>query len=99
MNKPGRPPAEAEAIAVEALGFLASDVERLGRFLSLTGLAPDTVRAAAGSPGFLAAVLDHLAQDESLLLVFAAHAGRPPQTVLRARDVLAGPLAEGLREG
>ena len=89
----------AEELAVEALGFIASDAERLSRFLDLTGLTPDTVREAASSPGFFVAVLDHLAGDESQLLAFAANAGRPPEHVLAARDLLAGPDAMGLREG
>ncbi len=91
--------ADAQAIAVEALAFLASDDERLGRFLALTGLSPDTIRAAAASPGFLVAVLDHLAEDESMLLAFSANAGRDPAAVVAARASLAGPLAFGLREG
>jgi hypothetical protein len=51
----------AEDIAVKALTLLIRDQERLARFLALTGLGPDTIRAAAGSPGFLRAVLDHVA--------------------------------------
>ena len=90
---------DSSAIAVEALAFLASDVERLERFLALTGLSPDTIRAAAASPGFLAAVLDHLADDESLLVAFAANAGRDPTEVLAARARLGPPAALGLREG
>ena len=90
---------DATAIALEALAFLAADLERLGRFLALTGLSPDTIRAAAASPGFLAAVLDHLAEDESLLVAFAANAGRDPADVLAARARLAPPTALGLREG
>jgi hypothetical protein len=89
----------AEELAVEALGFLASDAERLSRFLDLTGLTPDTVREAASSPGFFVAVLDHLASDESLLLTFATNADVPPARVLAARDALAGPNAMGLRDG
>ncbi len=99
MNKTGKSAADAQALAVDALAFLAADLERLGRFLSLTGLAPDTIRQAARSPGFLVAVLDHLAQDDSLLLAFAGNAGHDPRAVLAARAALAGPHAEGLREG
>lgn len=90
---------DAQAIAVEALAFLATDDERLGRFLALTGLSPDTIRAAAASPGFLVAVLDHLAEDESMLVAFSANAGRDPAAVAKARAVLAGPIADGMREG
>src|SRR6476620_9746658 len=88
-DKPGRMTREtAEAMAIEALGYLAGEPERLERFMALTGLTPDAMRAAAGEPGFLVAVLDHLAEDESLLLTFAANAGRPPEHILAARDVL-----------
>lgn len=79
---------DPEAIAISALAFLASDPERLGRFLALTGLGPAEIRAAAQSPGFLAGVLDHLMEDESLLLTFTAHDGLPPDAVVRARQAM-----------
>lgn len=79
----------AERLAIEALGFLAQDGERLGRFLSLTGLGPGDLRQAAATPGFLTGVLDHVLEDESLLLAFAANAGIEPGHVMRARSVLA----------
>lgn len=78
----------AQTIAVEGLGFLAGDSERLERFLALSGLNPATLRAAAGAPGFLLAVLDHIAGDERLLVTFSAAAGRDPRDIARARDIL-----------
>lgn len=85
----GRPgPLDAETIAIQALGFLAGDMERLDRFLALTGLSPAGVREAAGEPGFLAAVLEHVSSDEALLMTFAANAGIEPQAVTRARLAL-----------
>jgi hypothetical protein len=80
----------AEMLAVEALTFLASDAERLGRFLALTGISPAEIRTVARDPGFLAAVLDHLASDEQLLVAFADQAGRRPGEVTQARDAIAG---------
>jgi hypothetical protein len=80
----------AEAMAVEALGWLAADKERLGRFLALTGLGPESLRAAAAEPGFLARVLDHLGGSERDLLAFAAERGHPPQRVAGARLALGG---------
>jgi hypothetical protein len=80
----------AEAIAAGALAFLASDPQRLVRFLSLTGLSPDELRQQADSQPVLTAVLDYLAGDESLLLVFAAGAGLAPEEIGPARDKLAG---------
>jgi hypothetical protein len=81
----------AENLAVLALGFIAEEPERLGRFLALSGIGPDSVRAAAREPQFLAGVLDHLAADEPLLLAFAEANDIDPETVMRARDALAGP--------
>ncbi len=79
----------AESIGVSALLFLASDPERLSRFLTLTGVGPAQLRAEARSPGMLTAVLDYLLQDESLLLVFSASDGVPPEDVAPARRALA----------
>jgi hypothetical protein len=81
----------AEILAVAALSFLAEDVERLGRFLALTGIEPGAIRNAARDPGFLAAVLDHLAGDESLLVAFARETEYAPEEVMRARAALSGP--------
>jgi hypothetical protein len=78
----------AEALAVQALTYLGSDPERLGRFLTLSGLGPQSLRAAAQEAGFLAGVLDHIAGDEKLLLDFAAQAGFSPIDIDRARRVL-----------
>ncbi len=80
----------AETLAVEALTFLASDPERLGGFLALTGISPAEIRAVAGDPGFLAAVPYHLSSDERLLLAFADHAGRRPGEVTQACDAIGG---------
>ena len=90
--KRGQPTrAESESIAIQAIAHIAADEERLGRFLALTGLAPDGLRAAAQEPGFLASVLDHLAGYEPDLIAFAAEAGVPPEKVAAARLVLSGP--------
>ena len=93
-----KPAAEdAEKLGLEALAFLAEDAPRLGRFLALTGIGPDELRAAAGAgaPETLLAVLDHLLGDESLLLVFAASHGVRPETIVPAREALARALGSG----
>lgn len=81
---------EAETIGLQTLAFLAEEPERLGRFLSLTGIGPDNVRAAATDRAFLAAVIGHLREDESLLLVFAATAGLPAEQLGQAESMLKG---------
>jgi Protein of unknown function (DUF3572) len=80
---------QAESLAVEALGFLSRSPERLVRFLDTTGMRPDTLRAAARSPGFLAGIMDYVVGDEELLLAFAEEAGVKPEAVMQARQLLA----------
>ena len=80
----------AEALAIQALTFIAGDGERLGRFLAATGIGPAEIRAAAREPGFLVGVLDHLAGDERLLTAFAAEAGVDPGDVGKAIAALGG---------
>jgi hypothetical protein len=77
-------------LAVTALGFIAGAPEELSRFLALTGIAPDAIRAAAAEPGFLGGVLAYIAGNERTLLAFAAHAGIAPDQVEKARTVLGG---------
>jgi uncharacterized protein DUF3572 len=80
----------AEALAIQALTFIAGDSERLGRFLAVTGIGPAEIRAAAGEPGFLAGVLEYMASDERLIEAFATEAGLDPGDVGKARAALAG---------
>ena len=74
----------ANSLAVQALTYLARDSERLARFLALSGIGPQSIRAAASSPGFLAGVLEHIAGDEALLLAFATDADVDPTDVGKA---------------
>jgi len=79
----------AETIAISALTFLAGDEQRLGRFLALTGLGPAELKAQAHTPRLLAAVLDHVLQDENLLLVFATSSRIAPELITPAQQLLA----------
>lgn len=94
---PPRSNPDDESLAIDALVFLAEDPERLSRFLGITGLEAQNLRAAAGQPGFLASVLDYLMQDESLLLAFAAQKHLAPEAVARAARKLG--VGEAPREG
>ena len=60
-------------------------------FLKLTGLEPGEVRARAGTRELSLAVLEHLARDESLLLVFTASRTIAPESVGRAIALLEAP--------
>ena len=79
----------AESIGFSALLFLAGDTERLSQFLTVTGVEPAQLRLDARSPQLLAAVLEYLLQDESLLLVFCASDGIAPEDVAPSRRALA----------
>lgn len=86
---------EAEVIALKALTFLASDEERLNRFLDITGLSPQAIRRQAAEPAFLGGVLDHVLSDQTLLFLFAESDDIPPQRIERARALLPGASHEG----
>jgi hypothetical protein len=81
----------AEALAIAALSFLAAEPDRLGSFLALSGIGPESIRSAASEPHFLLGVLDHVAGNEALLVAFAEHAGIDPADVARAQTALAAP--------
>ena len=63
----------------------------LSGLLALASIGPETLRAAAGGPGFLLAVLEYVCADEALLRDVAAGAGHSPESLDRARQVLQGP--------
>jgi len=77
-------------LAIQALAFIADDVQALGRFLDASGLSAAQIRDAAGEPGFLAGVIEHMLADETLLLAFADSAGIDPAEIARASRALGG---------
>lgn len=86
----------AETIAFQAMQFVASDEDRLGRFLALSGVGPDALRTRLGEPTFQIGLLDFLLNYEPDLLAFAEHAGIEPTQPAWARRTLA--QAAGMRD-
>ncbi|MGL4397254.1 MAG: DUF3572 domain-containing protein [Hyphomicrobium sp.] len=80
----------AETFALQGLAFLASDPDRLTRFMTLTGADPADLRGFSGDGALQASVLDYLLQDESLLLVFTSSNGIDPALVSPAHHLLTG---------
>lgn len=80
----------AETLAILAFSFLLADDTRRARFLDLTGVDPDDLRAAITQPEFQAAILDHVSADERILMAFAADADIDPGDVEAARTALGG---------
>ena len=92
MKKPVHNPREvAEIVAVQALGFIASEPERLGLFLAETGIGPETLRTAAADPQFLASVLDFVLGDDATVKAFASVSQLHPTNIAAAREVLGDP--------
>lgn len=81
---------QADSLSLKALAFLAGEEERFSRFLTLTGIQLDDLRAKADDRQTLLAVLDYLLADQSLLMVFASEADVSPMDVEQARTVLPG---------
>jgi len=83
---------QAETLAIQALSWLASDEEKLGQFLNVTGAAPGDLRARAVEPEFLGFVLDFIMRDDETILGFCNAASATPESVQRARIELGGGL-------
>ena len=79
---------DAEAIAIAALGFIASDAELLPRFLAITGVEVSSLRRAAREPGFLAGVLQFILAHEPTLIRFAETSNMLASAVAQAQRAL-----------
>jgi len=81
---------DPHTLALQALAWLASDEERLVRFLNLSGLTPRGLRATATQPESLGAVLDYLLAWEPLLLLCSEELGVAPEVIAHSRQKLPG---------
>ncbi|MEL6540395.1 MAG: DUF3572 family protein [Pseudomonadota bacterium] len=80
--------ASAVTLALAALGWLLEDSDRAERYLSLTGLDPDSLRAGLGDPTVLASCLDFLANHEPDLIRAAEALAVTPEELIAARASL-----------
>ncbi len=74
----------AHIIGLLALGHVVADADLAARFLALSGLDADSLRATADDPAMLAAVIDFLAGHEADLIACAAALALPPQALVAA---------------
>ncbi|WP_260926512.1 DUF3572 domain-containing protein [Novosphingobium sp. 9] len=88
LREPPQPAPDAQALALNALGWVLGDADRAGRFLSMTGLTPDSLRESLGEPATLEAVLDFLCAYEADLVAAAEALGVPPAQLAAARGRL-----------
>jgi hypothetical protein len=81
---------EAEAFAILAVGYLASQEDALLRFSDLSGLGIDEIKMRLVDGEFLGAVLDYVLADDELIVGVSEAAGVGPEAVMSARRLLPG---------
>jgi hypothetical protein len=79
---------DAQALALAALAATLSDERRAQRFLDLTGLSPNELRARAAEPGLLAATIAFLESHEPDLIAVAEAIGSSPAQLVAAGTAL-----------
>lgn len=80
----------AATLALAVLGWVLQDSERAERYLSLTGLDPDSLRAGLDDRTVLASVLEFLANHEpDLIRAAEALAVTPEELVAAHKELLA----------
>jgi hypothetical protein len=79
---------DAAATALQALGWVLGDGPRAERFLSLTGLTPEELRAGLGDPAVQGAVLDFLCGHEADLIAASEALGMAPAALAATRERL-----------
>jgi hypothetical protein len=79
---------DASILALQALGWTLGDQARAERFLALTGLDAETLRASAGSRATLTATIDFLAAHEPDLVACAEAIGIAPARLAGLRSEL-----------
>ena len=84
------PNPDATALALQALAWTLSEQDRAQRLLDVTGLDPADLRARAGEPAVLGAVLGFLEAHEPDLVACAQELEIGPEALVAARAELDG---------
>lgn len=79
----------AQTVALRLVGWILSDVARVERMFSITGLDPDSLRDSLGDPASLGAIMDFVINHEPDLLACADALGVRPATLVSTREKLA----------
>jgi hypothetical protein len=83
-------PIDPQALGLAALAATLGDERRARRFLDLTGIGTDELRAKAGEPALLAALLRFLEAFEPDLIHVSEQLGVEPGQLVQARRELEG---------
>ena len=81
-----QPSQDRAALALAALGWILGEDDRAQRFLALTGLTPEGLRAAVGESATHEAVFEFLSAHEPDLLAAADVLGVAPQMLTSSRS-------------
>lgn len=82
--------ADPAVLALQALAHVAGDEAMGPRFLALTGMDAAELRASAGQPATLVALLDYLMANEHDLVATAEAVGVKPEQLAAAARSLGG---------
>jgi hypothetical protein len=85
---PQHSPHDPVALALAALAATLGSERRAQRFIDLTGIGTDELRARAGDPALLAALLRFLEGHEPDLVAVAEELGVEPAVLVEARREL-----------
>jgi adenine/guanine phosphoribosyltransferase-like PRPP-binding protein len=85
---------DALVTGLQLLAHVVADADLGERFLAMTGLAVDDLRARAAEPGVLAALIDFVAAHETDLVTAADAIGVPPAAIIAAGRALGGGAPE-----
>jgi hypothetical protein len=80
----------AETVGLQALAWITGNEELLPVFLGASGTSLTDLKARAGEPDFLAAVLDFVTMDDRWVMAFCDSAGIAYEIPLMARQALPG---------
>ncbi|PKP64147.1 MAG: DUF3572 domain-containing protein [Alphaproteobacteria bacterium HGW-Alphaproteobacteria-7] len=86
--RPPSDPVNPQALALAALGWVLEGEDRAARYLDLTGLDPDTLRAGLGDPAILASAIEFLTNHEPDLIRAAEALAVTPEELVAAKDAL-----------
>jgi hypothetical protein len=79
---------DPQMVAYLVIGWIVADASRVERFLGLTGLTPDDLRARLTDGGVQAAAFDFLLGHEPDLVACAAEIGETPAGIAAAADAM-----------
>ena len=83
-------PTDPHALALAALAATLTDERRARRFLDMTGIGTDELRARADDPELLSAVIRFLENYEPDLLTVSEEIGVEARQLIAARQTLEG---------